>query len=220
MPYPSLMHPEPLSLRQTTVTCASTRDAQNKFCLSLCGAPGSWCAQGLFEPSEHLWQEWSLILNANSPLLPSCWGFSFALGRGLSPHSCSSTYHLTGVSPTLDVGYGFSRGHVWMWESDYKENWVPKNWCFWTVVLGRRLLRVPWTARESKQSILKEISPEYHSIISDTWKSRTTGKFGLGVQNEAGQRLTEFCQKNTLVIASTHFQQHKRRLYIWKSPDG
>ena len=47
-----------------------------------------------------------------------------------------------------------------------------------------------------------------------------TGKFGLGVQNEAGQRLTEFCQENTLVIANTLFQQHKRRLYIWTSPDG
>ena len=47
-----------------------------------------------------------------------------------------------------------------------------------------------------------------------------TGKFGLGVQNEAGQRLTEFYQENTLVMANTLFQQHKRRLYIWTSPDG
>ena len=47
-----------------------------------------------------------------------------------------------------------------------------------------------------------------------------TGKFGLGVQNEAGQRLIEFCQENGLVIANTLFQQHKRRLYIWTSPDG
>ena len=47
-----------------------------------------------------------------------------------------------------------------------------------------------------------------------------TGKFGLGVQNEAGQRLIEFCQENALVIANTLFQQHKRRLYIWTSPDG
>ena len=44
------------------------------------------------------------------------------------------------------------------------------------------------------------------------------GKFGLGVQNEAGQRLTEFCQENALVIANTLFQQHKRRLYTWTSP--
>ena len=41
------------------------------------------------------------------------------------------------------------------------------------------------------------------------------GKFGLGVQNEAGQRLAEFCQENALIIANTLFQQHKRRLYIW-----
>ena len=47
-----------------------------------------------------------------------------------------------------------------------------------------------------------------------------TGKFGLGVQNEAGQRLIEFCQENSLVIANTLFQQHKRRLYTWTSPDG
>ena len=46
------------------------------------------------------------------------------------------------------------------------------------------------------------------------------GKFGLGVQNEAGQRLIEFCQENTLVIANTVFQQQKRRLYTWTSPDG
>jgi len=46
------------------------------------------------------------------------------------------------------------------------------------------------------------------------------GNFGLGVQNEAGQRLTEFCQENALVIASTLFQQHKRRVYTWTSPDG
>ena len=54
-------------------------------------------------------------------------------------------------------------------------------------------------------------------------KSRTpgaTGKFGLGVQNKAGQRLIEFCQENALVIGNTLFQQHKRRLYTGTSPDG
>ena len=50
--------------------------------------------------------------------------------------------------------------------------------------------------------------------------SGVTGKCGLGVQNEAGQRLTEFCQENALVIANTLFQQHKRQLYTWTSPDG
>ena len=47
-----------------------------------------------------------------------------------------------------------------------------------------------------------------------------TGEFGLGIRNEAGQRLIEFCQENALIITNTLFQQHKRRLYTWTSPDG
>ena len=57
--------------------------------------------------------------------------------------------------------YSFSSSHVWMWELDHKGSWAPKNWCFWTVVLEKTLLRVLWTARRYNQSILKEISPEY-----------------------------------------------------------
>ena len=57
--------------------------------------------------------------------------------------------------------YGFSSSHGWMWELDYKESWAPKNWCFWIVVPVKTLERVPWTARRSSQSILKEINPEY-----------------------------------------------------------
>ena len=53
-------------------------------------------------------------------------------------------------------GYGFSTGHVWMWEMDCEESWAPKNWCF-ELWCWRRLLRVPWTARRSNQSILKDI---------------------------------------------------------------
>ena len=63
----------------------------------------------------------------------------------------------------------------------------------------------------------------YKGLDCKSWKSRNsgvTGKFDLGVQNEAGQRLIEFCQENALVIANTLFQQHKRRLYTWTSPDG
>ena len=55
-----------------------------------------------------------------------------------------------------------------MWELDYKESWVPKNWCFWTVV-WKRLLKVPWTARRSNQSILKEINPEYSLEENQSW---------------------------------------------------
>ena len=58
------------------------------------------------------------------------------------------------------MSFGFSSSHVRMWELDQKEGCVMKNWCFWTVVL-EKTLRVPWTARRSKKSILKEINPEY-----------------------------------------------------------
>ena len=61
---------------------------------------------------------------------------------------------------------------------------------------------------------------DWNAKVGSQEISGVTGKFGLGVQNEAGQRLTEFCQENTLVIANTLFQQHKRRLYTWTSPDG
>ena len=56
--------------------------------------------------------------------------------------------------------YGFSSSHVWMWELDHKESSVPKNWCF-KLWCWRRLLRVPWTARRSNQSIFKEVNSEY-----------------------------------------------------------
>ena len=56
--------------------------------------------------------------------------------------------------------YGFSSSYVWMWELDYKESWVLKNWCFWTVVL-EKTLESPLDCKEIHQSILKDISPEY-----------------------------------------------------------
>ena len=61
---------------------------------------------------------------------------------------------------------------------------------------------------------------DWNAKVGSQETPRVIGKFGLGVQNEAGQRLIEFCQENTLVIANTLFQQHKRRLYTWTSPDG
>ena len=87
------------------LTCTATGDAEKQFCLSLCGVPGFWCSQSLFEPSECLWLAWGLILNMNLPILPSCWGFSFVLWHGVSPHSHSSTYQLTGASLNLNLGY-------------------------------------------------------------------------------------------------------------------
>ena len=59
-------------------------DTQTQFWLSLCGVSGSWCTQGLSEPSKCLWLICGLILKVILPLLLSCWGFSFALGHGVS----------------------------------------------------------------------------------------------------------------------------------------
>ena len=81
---------------------------------------------------------------------------------------------------------------------------------------------------EDVQDLLELIPKKDDLFIIGYWNAKVgrqeipgvTGKFGLGVQNEAGQRLTEFCQENALVIANTLFQQHKRRLYTWTSPDG
>ena len=61
---------------------------------------------------------------------------------------------------------------------------------------------------------------DWNAKVGSQETSVVTGKFGLGIQNEAGQRLIEFCQENALVKANTLFQQHKRRLYTWTSPDG
>ena len=73
--------------------------------------------------------------------------------------------------------------------------------------------------KEGKASVLF-IMWDWNAKVGSQETSGVTGKFGLGVQNEAGQRLIEFCQENALVTADTLFQQHKRRLYTWTSPDG
>jgi len=78
------------------------------------------------------------------------------------------------------------------------------------------------------QDLLELTSKKDVFFIIGDWKAEVgsqeipgiTGKFGHGIWNEAGQMLTEFCQENALVIANTLFQQHKRRLYTWTSPDG
>ena len=87
------------------LTRTSTGDTQTQFCLSFCGVSGSWCTQDLFEPSEHLWWVWGLILNMSSPLLPSCWGFSFTLGREVSPQCHSSALQLPLQCPPSCWGF-------------------------------------------------------------------------------------------------------------------
>ena len=81
---------------------------------------------------------------------------------------------------------------------------------------------------EALQDLLELTTKKDVLFIIGDWNAKVgsqetpgvTGKFGLGVQNEAGQRLVEFCQQNVLVIANTLFQQHKKTLYTWTSPDG
>ena len=78
------------------------------------------------------------------------------------------------------------------------------------------------------QDLLELTPKKFVLFIIGDWNSKVgsqetpgvTGKFGLGIWNEAGQRLIEFCQENALVIANTLFQQHERRLYTWTSLDG
>ena len=76
---------------------------------------------------------------------------------------------------------------------------------------------------EDLQDLLELTPPKDVLFIIGDGSQETpgvTGKFGLGIRNEAGQRLIEFWQENALVIANTLFKQHKRRLYTWTSPDG
>ena len=71
----------------------------------------------------------------------------------------------------------------------------------------------------SKKDVLSIIA-DWNAKVGSQETPRVTGKFGLGIRNEAGQRLIELCQENALVIANNLFQQHKRRLYMWTSSDG
>ena len=81
---------------------------------------------------------------------------------------------------------------------------------------------------EDRKDLLELIPKRDVLFIIGDWNAKlgnqeipgVTGKFGHGVRNEAGQRLTEFCQENLLFIAKTLFQQHKGQLYTWTSPDG
>ena len=81
---------------------------------------------------------------------------------------------------------------------------------------------------EDLQDFLEITPPKYVFFIIGDWNAKVgsqeiagvKGKFALGMQNEAGQRLIQFCQEKAMVIENSLFQQHKRRLYTWTSPDG
>ena len=83
---------------------------------------------------------------------------------------------------------------------------------------------VPWRPEDLSELTPKEdvlfIIGDWNAKVGSHETPGVTGKFGLGIQNEAGQRLIEFCQENALVIANTLFQQHNRRLYTWTWTNG
>ena len=74
-------------------------------------------------------------------------------------HIKKQRHYIVNKDPSSQ-GYGFSSSHLWMWELDYKESWVPKNWCFWAVVL-EKILESPLDCKEIQPVSPKDISPEY-----------------------------------------------------------
>ena len=105
------------------------------------------------------------IISALAQPLHSFWSYFSALsqyhtGRD-KPRQCTKKQrHHFADKGSYRRSYGFSSSHVCLWELDHQEGWVPKNWCFPIMVL-EELLRIPWTARRSDQSILKEANSEY-----------------------------------------------------------
>ena len=107
----------------------------------------------------------------------------------------------------------FSRGSSWRRD----QTWVSQITGRFFTIWGNR--EAPLRELTPKKDVLLIIG-DWNAKVGSQETPGVTGKFGLGVWNEAGQRLIKFCQENTLVIANTLFQQHKRRLYTWTSPDS
>ena len=108
-------------------------------------------------------------------------------------------------------GKPFNITVIQAYASNSKAGW--RSWS-WMV-----LWRLPRPSRTNTQKDVLFIIGDWNAKVGCQELPEVTGKLGLGVQNEASQRLTGFCQENMLVIANTLFQQH-RRLYTWTSPDG
>ena len=111
--------------------------------------------------------------------------------------------------------------------------------CFWSKLFSITVIQVHAPTSNAEEAEVERFYEDLQDLLELTpkkdvlfiigdWDEKVgsqetpgvTGKFGFGLWNEAGQRLIKFCQENALVIANTLFQQHKRRLYTWTSPDG
>ena len=117
-----------------------------------------WSGLWFLSPGRSSWLRNQTQVSCTAGSLSTNWAMREAHDQPRE-HIKKQRHYVAKKCPTSH-SYGFSSSHVWMWELDHKESWVLKNWCFWIVVL-EKTLRVPWTARRSNQSILKEISLEY-----------------------------------------------------------
>ena len=159
---------------------------------------------------------------------------------------CHSTVYLNlSLVNVVAAGAAPQTPLTWQWFPHARKNVLLSLVFFhrpWPRALGLRWLRTlspfvlgsvgglieliflgPQCTRPSRTNIQKRCPFHYRGLDAKVGSQETpgvTGKLGLGVQNEAGKRLIEFCQENALVTANTLFQQHKRRLYTWTSPDG
>ena len=125
--------------------------------------------------------------------------------------------YLGAISKTTESSLFISKANHWI---SQKSKSTPQplmpNKLSWTVLW--RPTWPSWTNAPQKDVLF--IIRDWNAKVGNQEIPGVTGKFGLGVQNGAGQRLTEFCQENALAIANTLFQQHKRWLYTWTSSEG
>ena len=159
-------------------------------------------------------------------LLPCTWGISSWLDQ-----------HSAVASPYLGCGV-LLLATSWLWGSSCAFPHLPlRHRCAGDAPITVIQVYAPTSNAEEAEiewfyedlPDLLELTPKKDVLFSiGDWNTKVgsqeilgvIGKFGLGIQNEAGQRLIEFCQENALVIANTLFKQHKGRLYTWTSPDG
>ena len=122
-------------------------------------------------------------------------------------HIKKQRHYFDNKGPTSQ-SYGFSSSHVWIWELDNKESWVPKNWCFWTVVL-EKTLESPLDYKEIQPvNFLMEISPEYSYSLE-----RLMLKLKLQYFGHLMQRTDSF--EKTLMLGKTEGRRRERQRMRW-----
>ena len=161
-----------------------------------------WTGMGEFNSDDHYiyycgqesLRRNGVAITVNKRVQNAVLGCSLKNDRMISVHFQGKPFNITVIQVYAPTSNAEEAEVEWFYEEDLLELTPKKDILF---IIG------DWNAKVGSQET-----------------PTVTGKFGLGVQNEAGQRPIEFCQENALVIANTLIQQHKRRLYTWTSPDG